>query len=168
MKHIRLTHGLVAEVDDEDYAALSVGGKWHAHHDKNTAYARRRVRRADGDGWVQELMHSVITGWPFVDHINGDGLDNQRANLRPVTSAQNAMNRQVRSDSLSGLKGVRRRRQRDGRWSNRWHAHIHTGGRRVFLGSFPSPEEAARAYDAAALKYFGEYARPNFPVERVA
>lgn len=90
----------------------------------------------------------------IVDHVNGDGLDNRRSNLRIVSSTQNRWNAKVRSDCRSGLRGVR---QQQGRWI----ARILVDGRRRSLGSFSTAEEAAAAYDAAASKFFGVMARLN-------
>jgi len=103
-------------------------------------------------------MHTLITGWSFVDHRNGDGLDNRRQNLRPANDSKNQMNARMRSDNPSGFKGVCADR-------HRWMARIQLDGRRTYLGYFATPQEAARAYDAAAVELFGEYARPNFPQE---
>lgn len=109
-------------------------------------------------------MHGFLTGWPRVDHINGDGLDNRRSNLREANAAQNAANAGLRSDSVSGFKGV---------YPNTagglpWKAEIRANGKRRYLGIFGDPATAARAYDAAAREAFGEFARLNFPQENAA
>jgi AP2 domain/HNH endonuclease len=93
-----------------------------------------------------------------VDHINGNGLDNRRTNLRPATSAENARNRRSQRGSSSPYKGVSWIRSR-----RNWRANLRVGDRLIHLGSYTDPADAARAYDAAALKYFGEFARLNFP-----
>jgi hypothetical protein len=93
-------------------------------------------------------MHRLIMGagpGQRIDHRNGDGLDNRRSNLRPTTNALNQANRR-RIRSKSGFKGVSwdsTKRERP------WRAHITVNGRMKFLGAFATPEEAARAYDAA-------------------
>ena len=103
-------------------------------------------------------MHNVIAGAPQVDHVNGDGLDNRRANLRPASTAQNARNRSRPSTNRSGFKGVSWVRDR-----GHWRAGIKVDGRSLNLGSFADPVEAAKAYDEAARRLHGKFARPNFP-----
>ena len=154
MKEIPLSRGLVAMVDDEDFELVASYGKWYAHRDDTTFYARKNFNR--GGVWSSVRMHGVITGLSYVDHINGNGLDNRRSNLRAATDSQNAMNRGMRSDNTSGFKGVTQKR-------SKWHASLQVNGKRRHLGDFATRIEAARAYDAAALIYFGEFARPNFP-----
>jgi len=103
-------------------------------------------------------MHRLIMGNPQgmeVDHINGNGLDNRRCNLRVVTTSQNQANQHARR-GRSSFKGVFKQR-------SRWRARIHVQQKGINLGSFLTEEEAARAYDAAALHYFGEHACLNFP-----
>ena len=104
-------------------------------------------------------MHTFLTGWPQVDHINGDGLDNRRCNLRPATSAQNNANaRRVRT-SRSPYKGVERES------SGKWRARICPHGQRINLGLYGTAEEAAHAYDSAAREIYGEFAYLNLPEE---
>jgi len=151
---IPLSQGLVALIDDEDFDAVDAHGKWHAYRCRCTFYARKNYNR--GGTWVSLRMHQVITGWDFVDHINGDGLDNRRVNLRPATVALNARNRRIRSNNTSGYKGIYRK-------ENRWYATVTVDGRHYALGGYATAEEAARAYDAGALIHHGEFARLNFP-----
>lgn len=146
---IPISRGLVALVDEEDYERLTAMGKWYAHPSGNTVYARR-----DRDG----MMHTVITGWPMVDHKDGNGLNNQRANLRPTDHASNLANSRIRKDNTSGFKGVHLHVP-----PPRWVAAIRSGKKRRALGRFKSREEAAAAYDIAAREEFGEFANPNFP-----
>ena len=154
---IPLTAGYVAVVDEADApAVLGCGSRWRVVLDDRRAYARRHVRKPGG-GYTSQPLHTFLTGWPLVDHIDGDGLNNVRANLRPATPAENAQNRSVRSDSKSGLKGVQQRTP------GRWIARIQVDGRRLHLGVYASADVAARAYDAAAPEYFGDLARTNFP-----
>lgn len=108
------------------------------------------------------LMHRVILGCSSaeqVDHKNGDGLNNRRENLRRCSNTQNSMNRKKRGDTSNPYKGIKRRVNVT---CERWEAIITIEGRRRYLGSFITPEEAARAYDAAALANFGEFALVNF------
>jgi hypothetical protein len=156
---IPLTRGLVAVVDPEDAERVLAFGKWHVAVGGRgrTVYARTWLR-PNGRRQVGVLLHTFLTGWPRTDHIDGDGLNNRRSNLRPATNAQNMRNAPLRRDSVSGYKGVA--------WDKyRWRAHIRVDGRRLHLGMFADPAEAARAYDAAAREHFGEFARLNFPEE---
>jgi hypothetical protein len=99
-----------------------------------------------------------------VDHRNNDGLDNRRANLRPATQSQNMINRPKKPNTASKYRGVRWDKSR-----NLWYSEIHFRykGRRIrkFLGRFKNEIDAAKAYDEAAKKYHGEFARLNFPSE---
>lgn len=154
---VPLTQGLVALIDPGDAVAV-LGLNWCALLNGRTAYAQRGIRRPDG-GWTTISLHKFLTGWNYVDHRNGNGLDNRRANLREATHAQNTRNARRRSDSTTGFKGV---------WLHRegvWRATIQAAGRRQHLCVYPTPEDAARAYDEAARELHGEFARLNFPAE---
>jgi hypothetical protein len=155
IREIPLTQGYVAIVDADDYDRVMAAGNWFAVVDHHTQYATHKIRRGDGTRTKQSL-HTFLTGWGIVDHRNGDGLDNRRANLRPASVSENAMNRGLAANNTSGFKGVSRKR-------NRWQAAIKLDGNTRYLGMFATPEEAARAYDAAAREFFGEFARLNFP-----
>jgi hypothetical protein len=164
VKQVELTRGKVALVDDEDYEWLSQW-KWRAYTTlKNKSfYAVRTVRVNDHRTTVR--MHRVIMDAPDnleVDHIDGDGLNNQRSNLRLATRSQNQANCPLSSRNSSGYKGVYRYRP-----NGRWTARLRKGDRLLHLGCFDDREEAARAYDVAALEYWGEFARLNFPEESV-
>lgn len=159
MKEIPLGGGHVALVDDDDFERVASVGKWHSHQSLNTVYAIRHFKKPDGR-WSPRPMHGFITDWKLVDHINRNGLDNRRANLRPATPSQNQANRCVRRDSHSAFKGVSWYPDR-----NRWRARITVDQKIRSLGYYTTAEEAARAYDAAALNAFGEYARLNLPEE---
>jgi hypothetical protein len=153
---VPLTRGLVALVDEGDYAHVIAGGSWSADRDHRTFYARRTdsVRRSR-----KIAMHTFLTGWPLVDHINGDGLDNRRANLRPATDLQNRGNRRLSAHNTSGFKGVT--------WLQRerlWLARCWSDGKLHRLGYHRTAEAAAHAYDAAAREIFGEFAALNFPL----
>ncbi len=158
MREILLTKGKVALVDDADYAELS-RHKWFADESGRTFYALRMVRKSKGkQGKVR--MHRVITGAEIgqeVDHINMNGLDNRRENLRLCSPAENRYNRVKRPDNVSGYKGVAW--QKD---CQKWVAYI-SGEKQRYLGLFENALVAALAYDAAARIQYGEFARLNFP-----
>lgn len=154
---IPLTHGLVALVDAAD-ADLVLAYKWTARPDGRNVYAARKVRRPDGTRTTQ-FMHSLLTGYSRVDHVDGDGLNNRRGNLREATARQNGRNARNRVDNTSGFKGVTWEKQR-----RRWAARITAGdASRLTIGRYPTAEDAARAYDDAARELHGEYATVNFP-----
>jgi hypothetical protein len=165
MKLISLTQGLFAQVSDKDYAHLNTF-KWCAHKVNNTYYAERATAR-DANGKQRMIkMHRVIMdvtdGRIKVDHINGDGLDNQRPNLRVASTSQNGMNRRKHKTATSIYKGVC--------WHIRdlkWVAQIKADGRYHSLGYYDNEREAAEAYDSAAQALYGQYASLNFPQEMV-
>ena len=161
MIRIPLTGGRVAIIDDAD--AHLAAHRWRAWHPKHACpdrwYAVRTRSRTDGDEMV--FLHREVLYVPDgmeVDHVDRDGLNCRRDNLRAATHAQNLHNRGRQKNSRSGLKGVHwARRER------KWVAQIAVNGRRVFLGYHATAEEAARAYDAMAKDLHGEFAHLNFP-----
>lgn len=155
---IPLTQGRVAVIDVED-ADLIAPYKWHAVRHRRTFYAVRAVKLDSGDR-KQRYMHSVITEFATTDHINGDGLDNRRDNLRSASQSQNLGNRRKTTPGSSQFKGVSWSRPR-----SKWQVQIQQDGRRPRLGRHYFDDEvvAALAYDAAARRLFGEFAALNFP-----
>ena len=155
--------GRVALVDDADYD-LVTAYSWRVWERPATErrrgegpYAIANLPRTD-TGRPVVTMHKLLTGNALTDHIDHDGLNNQRRNLRPATVAQNGRNRRAQLACSSAWKGVT--------WSalkRKWQAAIMVDGRRTPLGMFVSEEDAARAYDTAARAAFGEYAELNFP-----
>lgn len=157
MKEIQLTGGLHAFVDDEDYEELNKKS-WYAHSD-----SREKTYAATKSEGKVTYMHRIIMGNPDdkVDHINGNGLDNRRENLRISTSQENARNiKKTKKPRSSKYKGVTKMLGK-----KRWKAHISISDKDVHLGYFDSEEEAARAYDDAAKKEFGDFKNLNFPNE---
>jgi|ERR1022692_1609203 hypothetical protein len=159
--------GRVALVDDEDYD-LVMRYRWHAREvtrgpTRRTSgpYASVTINQGNGK-FITIPMHALITGWPQTDHKDHDGLNNQRFNLRPASRSQNGANRRpLVTKTSSRFKGVCWDQQQRG--SKPWRAYITVQQHRHWLGRFHDEEEAARAYDAAARHYFGEYACLNFP-----
>lgn len=160
MREIKLTQGHVTLVDDEDYEWLS-RWEWGARQTSHTIYAHRYVlSETSKTGFTSLGMHRLIMDINdpklHVDHENGNGLDNQRTNLRVATPRQNAWNQQVSRKSISGYKGVSWHPQ-----TAQWRARIKVDGKSMHLGLFDDAIEAAHAYDQAALRHFGEFARLN-------
>jgi len=149
MKEIPLTQGKVALVDDADYEWL-MQFNWYATQPWSVWYAARKPR----SGIV--YMHRVLCGGIKTDHRDGDGLNNQRYNLRVATTTQNNGNQGLIQRNHSGFKGVSWDKQK-----NKWYACIVKHNKTVNLGRFSDPRDAATAYDSAAIDYFGEFAKTN-------
>lgn len=158
---IRLAQPQYAKVDPDDYDRLR-RYEWHAHKGGKSFYARARAPGARTANRTCLSMHREVLDVPagmVVDHINHDGLDNRKANLRPATRSQNAYHRKKRSHTAqSKYKGINWSEQ-----TGKWQATITFEKKRISLGYFRSEIDAARAYDGAAIKYHGEFASLNFP-----
>lgn len=142
MKEISLTKGRVTLVDDEFYQILNQY-KWCAQEIGDHCYARKKVTFEDGSKIVIS-MHTVIMGKPkkgyLIDHINGDGLDNRRHNLRFVTYRQNGQNIK-RHKKTSKYPGVYKHA------SGKWQAYIRIKGVTKYLGTYINELDAYRAYE---------------------
>lgn len=155
---IPLTYGKFAVIDADDEPLVS-GFRWRAHERFGIWYAIANVARDGRRSLIQ--MHRLITDAPvgvYVDHRNGDGLDNRRSNLRHCSNSQNQQNRHQLTTNTSGYRGVTWNRA-----SNKWQAAIKHQQESHYLGLYEHLEDAARAYDAAARELFGDFMRPNFP-----
>ncbi|RVT95213.1 Fis family transcriptional regulator [Rhodovarius crocodyli] len=147
MAMIELTLGQQAIVDDEDYPILSQW-KWHALKQPRTYYAARDVK-IDGKRvtiWMHRLINQTPVGL-LTDHINGNGLDNRRVNLRSVTHHDNMVNCARHKAGSSRFRGVS--------WhgpNRRWVAQITHNYKNIYIGAFLTEEEAAAAYEARRLE----------------
>lgn len=153
VKSIPLTNGFHAYVDAMDYEWLS---RWHRR-----AYSTGYAGRYEKGKLV--YMHRQIMQPPkgmIVDHINGNGFDNTRINLRNTTRRQNMYNRGKHVGTASIYKGVARDKR-----SGKWYAEIRSGNARPRSPLFAEEVEAARAYARMAIELFREYARLNLPQE---
>jgi hypothetical protein len=153
MKEIKLRKSdKVALVDDEDYEYLSQF-RWYCTHERHCYYA---VSFKHINGYSVPLrMHRLILNAPrgtMIDHIDHNGLNNQKNNLRFVNYIQNGQNRQPNKGYK--YKGVNS-------FNGKYEAKIQYNNKKIYLGTFETEEEAALAYNDAALKYFGEYAHLN-------
>jgi hypothetical protein len=157
---IPLTQGKYALVDPEDYERLAKY-KWHANKGNRTYYAMRWIPSKKPGRYAPLYMHRQVLNYsdaPFIDHINHNGLDNRKTNIRPATRAQNNYNRQkYANNSYSKYKGVSFKRK-----GQKWFAQIGLNNKMMFLGYFKNEIEAAKEYDKAARKYHGKFASLNF------
>jgi hypothetical protein len=157
-RRIHLDQGFWALVDPRDYYRLA-RFKWSVTGDGENLYAAR-ILKETAAGRIQTIyMHREIMNAPkglLVDHENGTGFDNRRANLRFATHAQNACNRAKRKNALSKYFGVTYDKKR-----HKWLTNLKHHGKTIYLGRYENEIDAARAYDAAAKKYHGEFARLN-------
>jgi len=165
-RRIPLTQGKYAIVDPDDFDRLN-NYKWHISRGKNTFYAVRTTRLQKQKKRVVIKMHRQILKVPddiFVDHINHNGLDNRKANLRPATCTQNNRNR--RKLQSRPQQGRSRSKYKGLTWykhEKRWAVRIMVDRQSKFIGYFRNEIDAAKTYDKAAKKYYGEFAVLNFP-----
>lgn len=157
---LHLVSGEPVLIDEEFYDSLSQFSWWAHRSGRSLVYARR-FRRTGEAGRKSISIHRVVLGvleTPeiLVDHINGNTLDNRRANLRPATPAQNQANRTGPTRALSGFRGV-------SQTGSRWSARFKTSRKITHLGTFDTAVEAAIARDRAAFEALGQFATLNFP-----
>ena len=152
MKLISLTKGQFTKVDDDDFEYLNKQ-KWYARKSRKTYYACRSVHQ--GNHCRNEEMHRVIMKTPKgmqVDHIDHDGLNNQKSNLRNCTANENRMNKSSRGKTkYIGVEKI-----------VYFQVRVTVNQRRIYVGRFKTEEEAARAYDETIKKHYGEFANFNF------
>jgi hypothetical protein len=172
MKEVILSNGQVALVDDEDFGLVSKH-RWHAKPAGRTTYCYAHAGEYKTYGHSKHhasrlpiTMHRLILGLKkgdgtVVDHIDGNGVHNWKANLRMSSKSLNAANGFRSRKGRTGFRGTYFER----RWPlvKPWYARISVVNKVVHLGTFATEDDAAHAYDQAAKKYFGEHAHLNFP-----
>lgn len=143
----------VALVDDEDFENLN-NFKWYAKKHGNTFYA---VREVIVNGKTRQVrMHQIILGGKGIDHVDRNGLNNQRSNLRFCTVSENGMNRMKQGNTSSIYKGVSFIKS-----IGKWKASIMINWKPIYLGTFNTEVEAAKAYNDKAISLFCEFANLN-------
>ena len=154
LAYIPLTQGCEAVIDMSDLA-LVVTANWHVRSDGPRKYAARNLPKDINGFRKHALLHRVICGAPDgceVDHIDGNGLNNCRSNLRLCNKSENQANRKVSRLSTTGLKGV-------SPYKSVWRARISKNGRRYYLGYHKTPDAAHQAYCQASAEFHGQFGR---------
>jgi len=154
-------------IDEEDWDKVNQH-KWYiwGRASRTSFYAITTIPHPGGSKRGKNLpIHRLITNPPtdmMIDHINGNGLDNRKENLRICTNAQNLCNQGLNNKNTSGYKGVS--------WfkiTKKWRAQISFNNKPVHIGYYKDVEEAARAYDKKALELHGKFAKLNFPKDNL-
>ena len=156
--YISLTQGKTTVIDLEDFEKVRKY-KWTTFQYRHSAYAGRSTPKIKGKKDTM-FMHRLILDahkGREVDHINGDGLDNRRCNIRLCSKSQNQANRKKQLGLSSQYKGVSWHKK-----DRKWMSSIKLNGKSIYLGEFNREIDAAYIYDDAARKYFGEFANTNF------
>lgn len=162
VEFLELSRGWKALVDADLYPELSKH-KWSVTFNGNRVYARRKEPGVKKHIYLHHAILPKKLGLT-VDHRNSETpfcvLDERRSNLRYATKQEQRLNSRKQPKSFGDYKGIQ--------WSKgKWQASICINGEKTYLGRFQTQEEAAKAYDAAAVTLHGEFARPNFPNGKV-
>lgn len=156
MKTVNLTRGKVTFIDDEDYELISKY-RWYAILARGHWYASAHIESWSSLNGMHRLIMSPKDN-EVIDHVNGNGLDNQRSNLRICSHRQNIVNSKKRSGTSSEFKGVT--------WHcGKWQASIQTNRKSFYLGRYSDENEAAMAYDVKAVELFGNFAATNLKLK---
>jgi hypothetical protein len=144
-------------LDDEDFDSVA-SHKWSVRKHRKTLYATTNIKQSNGKWKTWQKLHRVLLKLSdpkiHVDHVDGNGLNNQRSNLRIATHQQNMMNRSLFTTNKTGFKGVFKS-------ESAFIASIRGNKKRIYLGSFKTAEEASEAYEKKAKELFGEFYRPK-------
>lgn len=160
MSEFRTTDGYTVTVDEFDLPLIG-RSRWYSLRKNGNVYVRRNIK--ENGKWKSQKLHQFLWAhWygcaaKIIDHINGDGLDNRRSNLRSVSAEQNMWNRKSRIGS-SKYKGVVMNKN-----TGKWRVDIRFGNKNHTIGYFESEDSAARVYDAWAKEAHGEFAKLNNP-----
>jgi len=158
MKIIQLTQGKSTIVDDEDYELL-MQFNWCAFNQRGKWYVGKRPTKYSPHRYMHRFLLELKDSKIHADHIDGDGLNNQKINLRICTHSQNSKNKSPSKTGTSKFLGVCFYKT-----TNRWHAQINDNKKVKHIGYFKNEIEAAKAYDLRAKQVFGEFAHLNFPI----
>ncbi len=162
MKEIKLSQGKVALVDDEDFERVNEKA-WHASKSRGLFYARsstyvdKKCRCIHLHRYILNCENIEIE----IDHIDGNGLNCQKKNLRECTHSQNMMNKKPYKNGTSLYKGVHFQKS-----NNKYVATIRINGKQKHLGYYTKEIDAAIEYDKNAIKYYGEFARLNISINQ--
>jgi hypothetical protein len=142
------------DIEDQD---VRISGAYKTHPKSRTMYVK-----ASSGKYLHRIVMGRVLGRELsraekVDHINGDGLDNRRSNLRVVTHSQNLANRSATRSTTNRFKGITQCKR-----TGKWQAKIMVNYKTIYLGTFKSDEDAAKEYDLAAICHFGDSAKLNF------
>jgi hypothetical protein len=157
-KEIKLTQGKVAIVDDEDFEYLNQF-KWYARKSRSQNYYAGRYFYIKKGVRIYISMHTDIIKPNknlMIDHVNNNGLDNRRINLRLCINSENMRNRNIYKNNSSGYKGVSFNKK-----SKKYYSYIRHNNLMYSLGFYIDPKDAAKAYNTAAIKFHGEFANLN-------
>lgn len=158
MIEVPLNKGFTAFIDDEDLPLIEGSSAWYAVTKGAVTYAARTLYDKNRTPKrFRQYMHRLIKPKiDRIDHLDGNGLNNTKGNLRAATASQNAVNSKMRSTNTSGYRGVTFNKN-----ANKWLAQIRINSKNTYLGLFECPIEAAKAYNKEAVEHFGEYAKIN-------
>ena len=157
-KEIQLTKGKVTIVDDEDFEYLNQW-KWSTNSAKPERFYAWRNKRIDGKVnmiYLHRFILNITDRKIYVDHINNNSLDNRKVNLRQCSHSENERNKDKTKRNSSGFKGVCFDKS-----CNKFCSLITVNKKRIWLGYFIDPIDAAKVYNEAALKYHGDFAKLN-------